>query len=107
MGNGSQDNFSKMDGFDIIKGDTLPKVFVEKMLETNERHARQSAQEKEREEVVCRLLASGMPAEEISLIIKIRIDEVRIIESNNTKQKIPEYARTYKARAKNKARTDK
>ena len=107
MGNGSQDNFSKMDGFDIIKGDTLPKVFVEKMLETNERHARKSAQEKEREEVICRLLASGMPAEEISLILKIRIDEIRTIESNNAKEKIPEYARTYKARAKNKARADK
>jgi len=104
--NGLLDNFSKMAGFDIT-GDTLPKLFVEKMLETNERHARQLGHENEREENVCRLLASGMPIEEISLTLKIRIDEIRIIESNNAKDKIPEYTKTYKARVKSRERAKK
>ena len=92
-----------MAGFGL-HGDTLPKVFVEKMLETMERHAKQYAQENEREEVVCRLLASGMTVDDISLILKIRADEIRIIESNNAKTTIPEYTRTYKARAKSRAK---
>ena len=85
--------------FDLM-GDTLPRAFVNMMLETNERLARQSASEHEREEIVCRLLASGMSVEEISLRLKIRADEIRIIEHNNENKKIPEYTRTYKARAK-------
>ena len=92
-----------MTGFDIA-GDTLPKLFVEKMLETNERHARQLGQENEHEENVCRLLAGGMSAEEISLVLKIRIDETSIIESSNAKDKTPEYARTYKTRVKSRER---
>jgi len=86
-------------GFDV-SGDTLPKVLVEKMLKTNIYLATQSAQKREREENVCRLFASGMIIEDISLILRIRIEEVRIIESNNAKTKIPEYTRTFKARAK-------
>jgi DNA-binding NarL/FixJ family response regulator len=91
----------------IFSGDTLPKAFVEKMLETNKRHARQSAHDNEREENVCRLLASGISAEDISLVLKIRIDDIRRIESNNVKDKIPEYARTYKTRAKNRDRANR
>jgi DNA-binding CsgD family transcriptional regulator len=97
--------FSSFDDFQ--KSDTLPKVFVEKMLETNERLARQSGSEHEREDNVCRLLASGMSVDEISLLLKIRADEIRIIESNNTKTKIPEYTRTYKQRVKSRARAEK
>jgi len=93
-----------MAGFDL-HGDTLPKVFVEKMLETMERHAKQYAQENEREEVVCRLLASGMSVDEISLRLKIRADEIRIIESNNAKTAIPEYKRTYNARVKSREKS--
>jgi len=90
-----------------LHGNTLPKVFVEKMLETMKRHATEYAQEKEREEIVCRLLASEMTVDEISLRLKIRADEIRTIESNNAKTKIPEYARTYKARAKSRAKAKK
>ena len=90
------------DGIDLMMGDTLPKQFVEMMLKTNERLAKESGQNNEREENVCRLLASGMSIDEISLILKIRADEIRIIESNNAKNKIPEYTRTYKARQKTK-----
>jgi len=83
---------------------SLPQALVERMVKTTEHLARQSAQEKEREEIVCRLLASGMAASEISLLLKIRADEIRIIESNNIKIKIPEYTRTYKARVKSRER---
>lgn len=55
--------------------------------------------ELEQEEIVCRLLASGMPAEEISVVIKIRIEDVRIIEGNNSKV-IADYAKKLKARRK-------
>ena len=85
-------------------GASFPKAIVEKMLETNERLARQSGHDHEREENVCRLIASGMPVEEISLILKIRVEEIRIIESNNAKNKIPEYTRTYKSRFKSRER---
>ena len=94
------------DAFDLM-GDTLPRTFVNMMLETNERLARQSASEQEREEIVCRLIASGMSVEEISLRLKIRADEIRIIENNNEIRKIPEYTRTYKARAKSRERASK
>jgi len=95
-----------MAGMDL-HGDTLPKFFVDKMLETTERLARQSAHEKEREEIVCRLLASGMTIDEISLRLKIRADEIRIIKKNNAKGIIPEYTRTYKNRVKSRARANK
>ena len=94
-------------GLDVFaKSDTLPKVLVEKMLDTMERHAKESGQNKEREENVCRLLASGMPVDEISLLLKIRADEIRVIESNNAKTKIPEYTRTYKQRVKSRAKAE-
>ena len=93
-------------GFDI-SGENLPRAFVEMMLKTNERLARESGQYNEREENVCRLLASGMSVDEISLLLKIRADEIRIIESNNAKGKIPEYTRTYKSRLKSRERAGK
>jgi len=93
-------------GFDP-SGDFFAKILVEKMLETTEYHSRQSAHEKEREELVCRLLASGMSIETMSLILKIRTDEIRFIEKDNAKNKIPEYIRTYKSRAKSRERAKK
>jgi|GEM_PF-2031769 len=93
-------------GFDPA-GMSFPKSLVERMLANSEYFARQSGQEHEREDNVCRMLASGMPIEEISLILKIRTDEIRIIERNNTRVKIPEYTRTYKSRAKSRARAAK
>jgi DNA-binding CsgD family transcriptional regulator len=93
-------------GFDP-RGDLYHKSIVERMLEANGHLVRESAQEQEREEIICRLLASGMSVEEISLRVKIRADKIRIIESNNAKIKIPEYTRTYKVRAKSRAKADK
>ena len=86
---------------------TFPASYVKQMMDTTERLARQSGHDKEREEIVCRLLSSGMPINEISLILKIRADEIRIIESNNAKIKIPEYTRTYKARRKSRENKSK
>jgi len=87
--------------------DYLPKTIVNNILATNMRHAQESGEEHEREEIVCRLLASGMTVDEISLRLKIRADEIRTIKNNNAKTKIPEYARTYKARAKSRERAEK
>ena len=85
----------------------LPRELVSKMIETTEYSARQSAHKKEREEIVCRLLASGMEAPQISLILKIRKEEIEEIQSNNAKIKIPEYAKTYKSRLKIRERAKK
>ena len=102
------DNKNALYGFDVYaNSDTLPKFLVEKMLDTMSRHAKESGQNHEREELVCRLLASGMSVDEISLLLKIRADEIRIIENNNAKTKIPEYTRTYKQRVKSRARAEK
>lgn len=57
-------------------------------------------QEKEREELVCRLLASGMPAEEIAVVLCLRSGAVRLIEQNNAKTKIPKYEKKLKERRK-------
>jgi DNA-binding NarL/FixJ family response regulator len=82
----------------------IPQALVNKMLETNERLSRQSAQEKEREELVCRLLASGMPVDEVSLILKIRKEEISMIENNNAAVRIPDYAKKLAARRKSRER---
>lgn len=82
---------------------SIPKALVEKMLETNERLSRESERQKEREELVCRLLASGMPAEEVSLILKIRVEEIRDIEEYNG-DRIADYAKKLKARRKSRER---
>lgn len=88
-------------------GIAIPKVLVEKMLETNTRLSRESGRDAEREELVCRLLASGMPIEEISVVLKIRADEIRIIESNNRRIKIPDYVKKLKSRRISRERAAK
>jgi len=107
MGNKNNPVAAFLSGFNVdseLSGASVPIPLVEKMLKTNERLARQSGRDNEREEIVCRLLASGMPAEEIALVLKVRTDEIQIIESNNAKTKIPEYTRTYKSRRKSRER---
>jgi len=56
----------------------------------------QDGQAKEREEIVCRLLASGMPVEGIAMVLCIRTDVVRTIEQNNAAITIPKYAKKLK-----------
>lgn len=89
-----------------IENMKFPKVFVEKMLETNSRSYLQKGHNDEREELVCRLLASDMAADEVSLILKIRVDDIRIIEKHNG-EKIKDYAKKLKARRKSRERAAK
>jgi len=60
--------------------------------------------ENEREEIVCRLLASGMAAEEVATILSYRADIIRKIERNNSTRKIPEYEKKLRERQRRKNR---
>ena len=84
-----------------IENMTFPKAFVEKMLETNERAALEKGHRDEREEVVCRLIANGMSVDEVSLILKIRADEIRDIARYNG-NRIADYAIKLKARRRSR-----
>lgn len=79
----------------------FPKAFVEKMLETNTRVALEKGHRDEREELVCRLLASGMYIDEISVVLKIRAEEISQIEHANPNI-IADYAKKLKARRKSR-----
>ena len=61
--------------------------------------AGQNATRKERTESVCRLFASGLTAEEITVLLCLRRDEIDDIENWN-KDKIAKYAKTLKERKK-------
>lgn len=76
-----------------------PARFAEHM-ENMRYMARHSGQENEREEIVCRLLASGMSVEEIAVILCLRADAIQMIEHNNAAIKIPDYAKKLKERRK-------
>lgn len=52
----------------------------------------------EREELICRLLASGMAVEEISIVLNLRKRDVEIIQKNHARIKIPDYAKKLKQR---------
>ena len=69
--------------------------------------AQRNGQAKEREEMVCRLLASDMTVEDIASVLCIRADAIRIIESNNATIRIPEYAKSLKERRRRKERQSK
>jgi len=84
-----------------IENMTFPKAFVEKMLENNERAALEKGHRDEREEIVCRLIANGMSVDEVSLILKIRVDEIRDIAKYNG-NRIADYARKLKARRRSR-----
>ncbi|MDR2532336.1 MAG: hypothetical protein LBC82_05795 [Oscillospiraceae bacterium] len=81
---------------------SVPLSFVSRTLDSCRYHSYNSGREDEREEFVCRLLANGMSHEEICVVMKIRIEEIRIIESNNAAIKIPDYVKKLKARRKSR-----
>lgn len=81
----------------------FPKPFVELMLQTNERLALEKGHKDEREENICRLLGSGMTVDEVSLILKIRVEEISDIERCN-KERIVDYGKKLKARRKSRER---
>jgi DNA-binding NarL/FixJ family response regulator len=58
----------------------------------------------ERDEIVCRLLANGMSVEEIAVILCVKKEIIRIIESNYAATKIPEYAKKLKERRRRRER---
>jgi len=71
-----------------------------RMLKSNEYYATESGKNDEREEWICRLLASGMSEEDISLIRNIRIENIAPVKQSNARIKIPDYAKKLKARRK-------
>jgi DNA-binding NarL/FixJ family response regulator len=83
-----------------------PERFFEHIRNTQEM-AKQSGKENEREEIVCRLLANGMSAEEIAVILCDRVDNIRIIQSNHAAIKIPEYTKKLKERRRRRERQAK
>lgn len=67
--------------------------------------AMQHGRETEREELVCRLLASGMPVEEVAVVLCLRIEAVRVIRQNNAAILIPQYEKKLKERRKRRERS--
>jgi hypothetical protein len=55
---------------------TLPPEFVARAFETHWRIAEESGQKKTMNEVVCRLLASGMPADEMVMLLCVKAEVV-------------------------------
>lgn len=60
--------------------------------------ATSNCREDEREELICRLLASGMAVEEIPIVLNLRKQDVETIQKNNASIKIPDYAKKLKQR---------
>jgi predicted transposase YdaD len=81
----------------------LPEKFFE-YINNMLRTATENGREIEREEIVCRFLADGMTVEEIALILCVKTEKIRIIESNNAAIKIPEYAKNLNLRRKRRER---
>ena len=80
-----------------------PEVFSEH-IKNSERLAENRGREKEREEIICQLLASGMTVEEVAVILCIKKDIIHTIEKGNATQKIPEYAKKINLRRKRRER---
>lgn len=85
----------------FLESGNLNTVLLERMLETNGRIASEQGHYDERNELVCRLLASRMSIDEISVILKIRVEDIAIIESNHV-AKILDYEKKLKARRKSR-----
>jgi hypothetical protein len=87
---------------------SLPPDLLVRTFDTHARIAEESAQKKTLNDVVCRLLASGMPANEIVMILCVKaqiVDEA----AKYQKELIAQYAKQLKGRrqrAKNKQRNE-
>jgi hypothetical protein len=80
-----------------IQGASLPAALVERMLQTNARLNKENSKKETMNEVFCRLLASGMPAAEIAVILRVRTDAVDEAEQYG-REKIAVYAKQLKGR---------
>ena len=76
----------------------MPPDMFRRHFENIERMGYNDGSKKTREEIVCRLLASGMTAQEIAVILCVREAEIQDIERTYANDKIPEYAKKLKAR---------
>jgi hypothetical protein len=76
---------------------TLPPDLVAKAFETHARLAEASSQKKTMNEVVCRLLASGMPVDEIVMILCVKT-EIVYDAAKYEKELIAKYAKQLKGR---------
>ena len=68
--------------------------------------ATMNGREDEREELVCRLLASTMSVEEISIVLNLRKRDVEIIQKNHASIKIPDYKKKFKQRRERHLKKD-
>ena len=65
-----------------------------------------NGREDEREELVCRLLASGISVEEIAIVLNLRKRDVETIQKSNIKIKIPDYTKRLKQRRERHLKKD-
>jgi len=101
-------NFDKQlgQGYDLSANPTPMAVFSATLI-SDIQVATSNGREDEREELVCRLLASGMPVEEISIVLNLRKREVDMIQKNNANNKIPAYEKKLKLRRERHLKKDK
>ena len=76
----------------------LPPDVFRRHFENIERNAYKNGSDNMRDEIVCRLLASGMTVQEIALILCVREAEIQAVEHTYAENKIPEYAKKLKER---------
>ena len=81
--------------------DSVPKFLHENVVKLECAAAQESERKRVLEEVVCRLLASDMSAEEIAIILRVKKDVVDDIEICNT-NRIKDYSKTLKQRRNRK-----
>lgn len=93
-------------GFDQSDNATPIAVFSTTLM-ADIQVATSNGHEDECEELVCRLLASGMPIEEISIVLNLRKREVYMIQKNNAGNNIPDYAKILKQRRERRLKKDK
>jgi DNA-binding NarL/FixJ family response regulator len=94
-----------LQGIDI-SGVAVPMEIFSRTLFGSIQTAHKNGREDEREENVCRLLASGMSAGEIAVVLSIREAEINLIEQNNA-ARIPEYAKKLKERRRRREKAGK
>ena len=90
-----------------LSANSTPLAVFSATLMSDIQIATSNGREDEREELVCRLLASGMPVEEISIVINLSKREVDMIQKNNANNKIPAYEKKLKLRRERHLKKDK
>jgi len=83
---------------------TLPPDEFERRHKHYDETLRNSGKEAMLQEVVCRLVAAGMPVEEIALVLSRRVDDVNACANDATVKK---YAKTLKQRRAKKEQSGK